>query len=139
VFKKVSATFFIKRLHFGSIHTLRRKQMSEYVFLYRGGEEGRSPERMQQMMQKWMSWLKGLAEKGHIKDQGQPLERAGKLVKGKQKTVTDGPFAEAKDVVGGYTLIEARDLEQAVELSKGCPIFEVEGAVEVRPVMKMNM
>jgi hypothetical protein len=113
--------------------------MSEYVFLYRGGEEGRSPERMQQMMQKWMSWLKGLAEKGHIKDQGQPLERAGKLVKGKQKTVTDGPFAEAKDVVGGYTLIEARDLEQAVELSKGCPIFEVEGAVEVRPVMKMNM
>ena len=113
--------------------------MSEYVFLYRGGEEGRSPERMQQMMQKWMGWLKGLAEKGHIKDQGQPLERAGKLVKGKQKTVTDGPFAEAKDVVGGYTLIEARDLEQAVELSKGCPIFEVEGAVEVRPVMKMNM
>jgi hypothetical protein len=56
-------------------------------------------------------------------------------VKGKQKAVTDGPFAEAKDVVGGFTLIEARDLEQAVELSKGCPIFEVEGAVEVRPVM----
>ena len=60
-------------------------------------------------------------------------------MKGKQKTVTDGAFAEAKDVVGGYTLIEARDLEQAVELSKGCPIFEVEGAVEVRPVLKMDM
>ncbi len=113
--------------------------MSEFVYLYRGGEAGRSPERAQQMMQKWMAWLKALTEKGHIKDQGQPLERSGKLVKGKQKTVTDGPFAEAKDVVGGYTLIEARDLEQAVELSKGCPIFEVEGAVEVRPVMKMNM
>ena len=56
-----------------------------------------------------------------------------------KKTVVDGPFAETKDVVGGYTLIEARDLEQAVELSKGCPIFEVDGAVEVRPVMKMNM
>ncbi len=113
--------------------------MSEFVFLYRGGEPGSSPERAQQMMQKWMAWLKQLAEKGHIKDQGQPLERTGKLVKGKQKTVTDGPFAEAKDIVGGYTLIEARDLEQAVELSKGCPIFESEGAVEVRPVMKMNM
>lgn len=113
--------------------------MSEFVYLYRGGEAGRSPERMQQMMQKWMAWLKDLTEKGHIKDQGQPLERSGKLVKGRQKTVTDGPFAEAKDVVGGYTLIEARDLEQAVELSKGCPIFESEGAVEVRPVMKMNM
>jgi len=91
------------------------------------------------MIQKWMAWFKDLAENGHIKDRGQPLERTGKLVKGKQKAVTDGPFAEAKDVVGGFTLIEARDLDQAVELSKGCPIFEVEGAVEVRPVMKMNM
>jgi hypothetical protein len=94
---------------------------------------------MQQMMQKWMTWMKELGAKGHIKDQGQPLERTGKVVKGKQKLVTDGPFAETKDLVGGYTLIEARDLDQAVELSKGCPIFEVEGAVEVRPVQKMNM
>ena len=113
--------------------------MSEYVFLYRGGEQGRSPERAQQMIQKWMTWFKELAAKGHIKDRGQPLERSGKLVKGSQKTVTDGPFAEAKDVVGGYTLIEANDLDQAVELSKGCPIFEVEGAVEVRPVLKLNL
>jgi hypothetical protein len=113
--------------------------MSEYVFLYRGGEAGRSPERIQQTQQKWTAWLKELGEKGHIKDQGQPFERTSKLVKGKQKAVTDGPFAEAKDVVGGYTLIEARDLEQAVELAKGCPIFEVEGAVEVRPVMQINM
>ena len=113
--------------------------MSEFVYLYRGGEAGRSPERMQQTMQKWMTWFKDLAEKGHIKDRGQPLERAGKLVQGKQKTVTDGPFAETKDVIGGFTLIEARDLDQAVELSKGCPIFEVEGAVEVRPIRKLDM
>ena len=113
--------------------------MSEFLYLYRSDSRERSPEMAQQMMQKWMAWLKDLGQKGHIKDQGQPLERAGKLVKGKQKTVTDGPFAEAKDVIGGYTLIEARDLDQAVELSRGCPIFEVDGAVEVRPVMKMNL
>jgi hypothetical protein len=113
--------------------------MSEFIYLYRGGQINRSPEAMQQTMQKWMAWFKELGQGGHIKDQGQPLERTGKLVKGNQKTVTDGPFAEAKDVIGGYTLVEARDIEQAVELSKGCPIFEVEGAVEVRPVMKMNM
>jgi hypothetical protein len=94
---------------------------------------------MQEMMQKWMAWLKDLGQKGHIKDQGQPLERAGKFVKGSQKTVIDGPYAETKDVVGGYTLIEARDLDQAVELAKGCPVFEVDGGVEVRPVMKMDM
>jgi hypothetical protein len=113
--------------------------MSQFVYLYRGAERGRSPEKMQEMMQKWMTWMKQLTDKGYIKDPGQPLEHTGKLVKGKQKTVTDGPFAETKDVVGGYTLIEANDLEQAVELSKGCPIFEVDGAVEVRPVMKMSM
>lgn len=56
--------------------------MSEFVYLYRGGEAGRSPERMQQSMQKWMAWFKELGESGHIKDRGQPLERAGKLVKG---------------------------------------------------------
>ena len=113
--------------------------MSDFVYLYRGGERGGSPEQMQQVLQKWMAWFKDLADKGHIKDRGQPLERAGKLVTGKQKAVTDGPFAESKDVVGGYTLIQARDLEQAVELSKGCPILDREGMVEVRPVMQINM
>ena len=113
--------------------------MSEYVFLYRGGEAGRSPERIQQSMQKWMAWFKDMAEKGHVKNQGHPLERTGRLVKGSQKSVIDGPFAEAKDIVGGYSLIEAQDLDQAVELSKGCPILENGGTVEVRPVMQLNM
>jgi hypothetical protein len=111
--------------------------MSEFVFLYRGAERPTSPQDAQQVMQKWMSWLQDLGRKGHIKDQGQPLDPTGKVVKGKQKIVTDGPFAEAKDLVGGYTLVEARDLAEAAELSKGCPIFERNGFVEVRPVMKM--
>jgi len=112
--------------------------MSEFVYLYRGGEErSSSPQEMQQIMQRWVDWLQGLAGLGHIKDKGNPLERGGKIVRGKQKTVSDGPFAEAKDLVGGYTLVEARDIDQAAELSKGCPIFDAGGYVEVRPVMKM--
>jgi hypothetical protein len=113
--------------------------MSDFVFLYRGGSTGASPEQMQQTMQKWMAWFKQLGEKNHIKDPGHPLERGGKVVRGKQKTVTDGPFVESKDIVGGYTLIQAQDLNEAVELSKGCPIFEVDGTVEVRPIMLMKM
>ena len=113
--------------------------MNEFVYLYRGGQSGRSAEQAQQVMQKWMAWFKELAEKGHLKDRGQPLERSGKLVNGKRKTVTDGPFTEAKDLVGGYTLILAKDLNQAADLSKGCPILEFDGQVEVRPVMKLNM
>jgi hypothetical protein len=111
--------------------------MSEFLYLYRGGERPAAPEQMQQQMQRWVAWMKELDDKGHVKDRGHPLDRTGKVVKGKPKTVTDGPFAEAKDLVGGYTLIEAKDLAHAVELCSGCPILEIGGLVEVRPIMKM--
>jgi len=113
--------------------------MSDFTFLYRGRDNNASPEQMQKTMEKWRAWFKQLGEQGHLKDIGHPLESSGKVVRGKQKSVTDGPFAEAKDVVGGFTMIHARDLEQATELSKGCPILEVGGSVEVRPIQAMNM
>ena len=111
--------------------------MNEYLFIYRGAQRPDSPQDMQQVMQKWMSWFENLQKSGHLRDRGQPLEPTGKVVAGRQKTITDGPFAEAKDIIGGFSLIQAEDLNQATELSKGCPIFERNGFVEVRPVMKM--
>ena len=113
--------------------------MSEFTYLFRGREISPSPEQMQKTMQKWVAWFKDLGAKGHLKDPGHPLEPTGKVVSGKQKAVNDGPYAEAKDVVGGYIVVEAADLNQAVELSKGCPILEVGGSVEVRPNQKINM
>ena len=112
--------------------------MTEFVFLYRGGDRPTSPEVGQQIMQKWMGWLKGLADRGHMIDRGQPLEHTGKIV-ARDGTVTDGPFAEAKDVVGGFSLIRARDVAEAAELAKGCPVLGYGGRVEVRPVMKLDM
>jgi hypothetical protein len=111
--------------------------MSEFVFLYRGGERPDSPDGIQQMIQKWMTWLKDLGAKGHLKDTGQPLELTGKLVRGRQKSVTDGAYAETKDIVAGYSVVQAKDIAEAVEFSLGCPIFDTGGLVEVRPVMKM--
>ncbi len=113
--------------------------MSEFTFLYRGRDTTASPEQRQKHMEKWVAWFKDLGAKGLIKDPGHPLEDGGKVVRGKAMSVNDGPYAEAKDVVGGYTLIEASDLAHAAEIAKGCPILEVGGSVEVRPVMKMNM
>ena len=113
--------------------------MSDFTFLYRGRDTTASPEQMQKTVQKWRAWFKELGDNGHLKDIGHPLESAGKVVQGRQKMVTDGPFAEAKDVVGGFTLIQAQDLEQAAELSKGCPILEGGGSVEVRPIQILNM
>jgi hypothetical protein len=94
---------------------------------------------MQKHLQKWVAWMKELGAKGQIKEQGHPLERTGKVVQGNAKTISDGPYAEAKDVVGGFMVIEAEDIVHAAEISKGCPILEVGGSVEVRPVQKLNM
>jgi hypothetical protein len=134
----LSATEPLKRLK-GVQKQTRDCTMSEFLYIYRGGHRDQrklSPEDMQQVMQKWMTWMQGLAEKGHLKERGHPLEPDGKVVNGNGKNVTDGPYAE-KDLVGGYSLIEAKDLAQAAELSKGCPVLERGGAVEVRAIMKM--
>jgi len=113
--------------------------MSEFAFLFRGRNTSGSPEQMQQHLEKWVAWMKELGLKGYIKEQGHPLEGTGKVVKGNSKTVSDGPYAEAKDVVGGFMVIEAKDASHAAEISKGCPILEVGGSVEVRPIQKMNL
>ncbi len=110
--------------------------MGEFTFLYRGGASFATPEERQKQMEKWMAWFRDIGAKGQVKDPGHPLERAGKIVRGKPIAVSDGPFAEAKDVIGGYTLIQANDLAEAAEIAKGCPILDVGGAVEVRPVMR---
>ena len=110
--------------------------MSEFIFLYRGGRRAESPAEGEQQMQRWVTWLQGLGEKGHVKDQGQPLDDEGKVVR-KNRAITDGPYAESKDIIGGYSIIEAKDLTQAAELAGGCPIFDYDGSVEVRPVMQM--
>src|ERR1700753_1292968 len=113
--------------------------MADFAFLYRGGDRMPSPNHTQEVMQKWMEWFKALAERGHLIDHGQPLETRGKIVQGAKKTITDGPFAETKDVVGGFTLIRADSLDEACELAKVCPLLEKGGQVEVRPVLQMTM
>lgn len=110
--------------------------MSEFTLLFRGRHYFESPEQTQQHVQQWLAWFKDLGAAGHLKDPGHPLERTGAVVSGRQKIVTDGPYAEAKDLVGGYIILEARDLAHAAELAKGCPILGVDGSVEIRPVQK---
>jgi hypothetical protein len=112
--------------------------MAEFLYLYRGGARGATPEESEQIMQKWMSWFQELTAGGNLKEGGQPLEAEGKVV-GKGRAVTDGPYAEAKDLVGGYTLVSAETLAHAAELAKGCPILDRGGEVEVRPIMQMDM
>jgi hypothetical protein len=110
-----------------------------FMLLLRGGISNRelSPEQLQAQIEKYMSWIDSLKKKGHFRA-GEPLNEEGKLLSGHNaETVTDGPFAESKEAIGGYFIISARDLSAAVEISKGCPIFANGGTVEVRPIQQI--
>ena len=111
------------------------------MFLFRGGDAKNlitaDPQAWQDHMMKWKSWMGELAGKGKMLA-GEPLTpNEGKVLAGKAKKMTDGPFVEGKEIIGGYLIVEAKDLNEAAELSKGCPIFEHDGTVEVRTVQEI--
>lgn len=115
--------------------------MSKFIFVFRGGglaAAGVSPTELQGHLTRWRTWLDGLAKSGHSRDSGTPLENSGKTLRGRQRTVTDGPFAESKDMITGSLLIEAASLDEAAGLARECPVFEYDGSVEVRPLLNLG-
>jgi hypothetical protein len=110
--------------------------MSEFVYLYREAYTP-TPQEMEARMPKWFAWFKDLEQKGHLANLGHPLNRVdGGVVRDKKGTVTDGPYAETKDMVIGFSVIEAKDFDQAVKLTAECPLLESGGLVEVRPILR---
>ena len=114
--------------------------MKEYMMLFRNEkvEEGAKPsdEQMQAVMQQWQKWLKGLAAKGTYSGTNRLLPEGKTLKPG--NVISDGPYAEAKEMVGGYVIVKAKSLEQAVEIAKACPNLLYGGNVEVRSVMAID-
>ena len=113
--------------------------MNRYVFVFRGGAVAHkelAPAEVGAHLQKWMVWLGELEKNGQAEMKGTRLQAQGKTVRGKSKAVTDGPFAEAKDLVTGTLAIRAATLDAATEIAKGCPIYEYDGSVEVRQIFE---
>ena len=109
---------------------------NEYLLLFRGDEwhKGLSPEELQKVMGQCKAWFDQLAAQGKVKA-GQPLVREGAIVSGRNgRVVADGPFVESKEVIGGYLLLQADSLAEAVAIAKGSPSLAYGTAVEVRPV-----
>ena len=109
---------------------------SEYLLLFRGTDwtKGLSPEEIQTVTTNWRAWFERLTREGKAKA-GQPLVNEGKIVSGKHgRVVADGPFAESKEAIGGYFLLQVDSLEGAVAIAKECPGLAYGAAVEVRPV-----
>jgi hypothetical protein len=113
--------------------------MEKYMFLFRGGDVSKlSPQQQEAQMGKWLQWIEKLSKENRYVS-GEPLLPGGKTVAGLKKTVTDGPFAESKELIGGFFVVNAKNLDEAVTIAKDCPDYELGGTVEVREVMKVDM
>jgi len=112
---------------------------SAYMLLFRGThwDTNLSPEELQNVMSQWSAWFDRLVEQGKMKS-AHPLMDEGKIVGWKKaQTVADGPFAESKEAIGGYFLLQINDLDEAVEIAKECPALKYGVTVEVRPIAAM--
>ncbi len=106
------------------------------MLIFRGGAVSRhdlSPSELQAHVEKWYRWSDELARQGR-RNAGTALDNPGATVRGHERVVTDGPYAESKDLVTGSMIIEAASLEDAVDVARTCPAYEFGGSVEVRPV-----
>lgn len=115
---------------------------SPFLLLFRnGGPETHAhlrPDERATLAAKWNAWIDELVARGAL-EHGRPLGLTGRVIEGSQgERVTDGPFAEAKEVVAGYVMLRAADLEAATTLARGCPGLAVGLTVEVRPVLAFS-
>lgn len=113
--------------------------MKEFMMLFRSGERVEHeaaqlrPEEMQEQVKIWQDWIGGIAAQDKFVATN-ALGTQGKIVKA-NNVVTDGPYIEVKEMVGGYIIVKAEDINEAVRLSEGCPVLSTGGSVEVRDVM----
>ena len=112
--------------------------MKEFLLVFRrepAPAETLSPEQIQNIMKPWQDWIGSLAAQNKLVTAGNSLEADGRVVK--SNLIINGPYVEIKEAIGGYTIIKANSIDEAAELSKGCPILKVGGNVEVRAIVHM--
>jgi hypothetical protein len=115
--------------------------MKEFIMIFRNShmpETKNSPEQMQAIMKKWQDWVGGIAAQNKLANPGNRLGSEARTLK-PNNVVTDGPYAEIKEIVSGYITVKASTIDEAFKLATGCPILEMGGNVEVKNVIPMNM
>ena len=108
---------------------------SEIMLLFRGTDwhKDMSPEEMQAAAGRFMAWFERLKAEGKAKA-GQPLQNAGRVISKNGRTLSDGPYAESKEAIGGYFILNVTDMDEAIEIAKQCPGLDIGLKVEVRPI-----
>jgi hypothetical protein len=113
--------------------------MKEFLFLYRtdyANMQHPTKEQADAVMKKWMDWMGRIAVQNKLTSKGERLHGSGKIVKAND-VVTNGPYTDIKESIGGYSLIKADSYDEAVEFAKGCPILSTGGSVEIREINAM--
>ena len=111
--------------------------MKEFVLLFRQPSYDytkASPSDMQAIAKKWKDWAEGIVAQGKLGSHGPRLALEGKVLKA-GGVITDGPFVEIRERLGGFIIVKAESLEEATTLAHGCPALDAKGSVEIRPVM----
>jgi hypothetical protein len=111
-------------------------ESKEFMLILRGGIHPKDlrPEQIQAIMAKFGEWMAEMQKRGQLRGAGRLEDDGRRLSRKHGKTVTDGPYAEAKEIIGGYFLVAAANLDQALDIAQQCPILDNEGTVEVRPL-----
>lgn len=110
--------------------------MNEFALLFRQPSYDYSeatPEKIQDVEKRWSEWIGGIAAQGKLTDKGIRLASVGNVLKA-GGVITDGPFVEIKETLGGFIVVKADSLEEATTLAHGCPAIDEGGSVEIRPL-----
>ncbi len=115
--------------------------MKEFLLVFRrsevSGESQPSPEQLQAMMKPWQDWIGNIAAQNKLVSSGNRLSSDGRVVKS-ESVITNGPYVEMKEAIGGYMIVRAESIDEAAALSMDCPILKVNGNVEVRAIVPMD-
>ncbi len=115
--------------------------MNEFAMIFRNAENPAmqlGPEKMQEIVKQWQDWMGSMAAQNKIANQGSRLGWEGKTLR-PNNIITDGPYAEIKEMITGFIVVRTASLEEAIALAKGCPILKFGGNVEVRGVIPADM
>jgi hypothetical protein len=109
---------------------------SQYMLLFRGPDwdRGLAPDAAQRLLDEVMAWFDSLQQRGLVRGGG-PLAREGTILSGKTERRFDGPFAESKEVVGGYLMLAVDDFDEAVAIARECPTLAHGIDIEIRTVL----
>jgi len=112
--------------------------MKEFALIFRNSvnpDAKPSPDQMQQVLEKWMNWMAGIAAQNKLANRGSRLAMTDAKTVKPGNIVTDGPYTEIKEFINGFTIVKTEDIDEALEIARQCPILLVGGSVEVRKLV----